>query len=118
MAEFSPLRDYFLNAQILDISAGGQAYFVVPAAGKIISIQTVIANAITTGDAVLTASINGTAVTGGAITVANAASAAGDVDEAIPTALNDVIRGDAIDVASDNGSTVACICNVTVQIRK
>lgn len=118
MPGFSPLRDYFLTSTITDISAAGEAYVAVPAKGKVVSIQTVIHNAITVGDAVLTAKINGTAITGGVVTVATAASAAGDVDSAIPSALNDVQVGDALELETDAGSTTACRCDVTFQIRK
>lgn len=118
MVEFSPNRDYMLNCQIADISAAGQAYVAVPAKGKVVEIQTVIHNAITVGDATLTAKINGTAITGGVVTVTQAASAAGDVDSAVPSALNDVQAGDALELETDAGSTTACPCDVTFVIRK
>lgn len=118
MTDFSPLRDYFLNAQIEDISAAGQAYVAVPAAGKVIAIRTVIHNAITSADAALTGKINGTNITGGAITVTQSGSAAGDVDTATPSALNTVQVGDNLEMETDAGSSTACRCDVTFQIRK
>lgn len=118
MASFSPLRDYFINAEINDISAAGEAYVAVPAAGKVVGIRTVIHNAITVADAVLTAKINGTAITDGVITVTQAGSAAGDTDVTIPSGLNSVVPGDALELETNAGSTTVCRCNVQFQIRK
>lgn len=118
MPEFSPLRDYHLTAQIADISAAGQAYVAVPSPGKVIEIRTVIHNAITTSNATLTAKINGTAITGGVITVTQAGSAGGDTDIAVPSALNDVQEGDALELETNAASATACRCDVTFVIRK
>jgi hypothetical protein len=115
---FSPLRDYFLTTTIVDISTADEAYVAVPAPGKVVAIRSVINNAITVGDAALTAKINGTAITGGAITVTQSGSAAGDTDLATPSALNDVQAGDALEIETDGGSSTACRCTVTFQIRK
>ena len=84
------LNDYFLTAKITDISTAGSTFVAVPDGGKIVKILTSIKNAITTADAALTFEIGGTAVTGGAITVTQSGSAAGDVDTATPTAANRV----------------------------
>jgi hypothetical protein len=82
------LNDYFLTSKITDISTAGSTFVPVPDDGRIIKIFTSIKNAITTADAELSFEIGGTAVTGGDITVTQAASAAGDVDTAEPTAEN------------------------------
>ncbi|MDP1137032.1 hypothetical protein Q6325_30845, partial [Klebsiella pneumoniae] len=70
---------------------------VSPVAGDIALIQSVISGALTVGDATLTVSIGGVAVTGGALTIAQSGSAAGDVDSAepsddLPVAVGDVIE--------------------------
>jgi hypothetical protein len=75
-------------------------------------------NAITTANAELSFEIGGTAVTGGGITVTQAASAAGDVDTAEPTAENSVNEGQAIEMITDGGSSTACECVVTFVIRR
>lgn len=118
MSDFSPLRDYFVTTRIDDISAAGQGYVAVPAKGTVVKIWSVIHNAITVDDAILTAKINGTAITDGALTITQASSAAGDVDTATPSALNTVEAGDALEIETNAGSTTACACDVTFQIRK
>ena len=112
------LNDYFLTAKITDISTAGSTFVAIPDGGKIVKIFTSIKNAITTADAALTFEIGGTAVTGGAITVTQSGSAAGDVDTATPTAANRVEEGEAIEMITDGGSSTACECVVTFVIRR
>ena len=112
------LNDYFLTAEIEDISTASSTFVAVPDGGKIVKILTSIKNAITTADAALTFEIGGTAVTGGAITVTQSGSAAGDVDTATPTAANRVEEGEAIEMITDGGSSTACECVVTFVIRR
>ena len=112
------LNDYFLTAKITDISTAGSTFVAVPDGGKIVKILTSIKNAITTADAALTFEIGGTAVTGGAITVTQSGSAAGDVDTATPTAANRVEGDGAIEMITDGGSSTACECVVTFVIRR
>ena len=112
------LNDYFLYGNIPDISTADQVYIPVPDAGRIIKIMSVIDGAISGADATLTAKIGGTAVTGGAITVANSGSAAGDVDSCAPTALNSVVEGDAIEIETDGGSTGTVKVDITVIVRR
>lgn len=90
-----------------DVSTAGQVYIPVnrEMEGEIVEIRTVLNGAIATANAVLTAKIGGTAVTGGVVTIATASSAAGDVDTASPTALNKVVEGDAIEIETNGGST-------------
>lgn len=119
MPEFSPLRDYHLHTSIDDISAaGGKGFVPVPSPGKVIEIRVVIHNAITSADAVLTASINGTAITDGAVTVAFSGSAEGDTFVIVPSAANSVQEGDALKILTDNGSSTLCKAEVTFVIRK
>ena len=54
----------------------------------ITKIKSTIQGALATGDATLTFSINGTPITGGAITITQSGSAAGDLDEVSPSAAN------------------------------
>jgi len=71
---------------------------VSPVAGTIDKIYSVIDGALTTGDATLTAKIGAVAVTDGVITVAQAGSAAGDVDSATPSAAKTVAVGNVISI--------------------
>jgi len=114
------LIEVLLTGQIVDISSADQIYIPVPTGfdGDIIEIRTAIDAAITVADATITAKIGGTAVTGGAITVATSGSAAGDTDVAYPTGARTVVPGDAIEIETDGGSTTTAKCNVTIVIRR
>lgn len=78
-------------------------YVVAPVAGDVVAIYSVIGGALTGGDPTLTFDIDGTAITGGVITIANASSAAGDIDSCTPSSANTVTTGGA----SYIGCTVA-----------
>ena len=101
------LNDYFLTAEIEDISTASSTFVAVPDGGKIVKIITALQGAISGANAAITFEIGGTAVTGGAITVAHSGSAAGDVDTATPTAANRVEEDGTIEMITDGGSTGA-----------
>lgn len=113
-----PLNDYTVVAELDDISTASTTYVVAPSDGRVIRVYSVIHGAIATADAVLTASINGTAMTNGTITVANTSSAAGDVDSATPSALNNVREGDTLRIATSGASTGTVRCTVTFVVRR
>ena len=100
-------RIVHLPFYIADVSTAGQIYVPVPddAEGDIVEIRSALNGAIGTADAVLTAKIGGTAVTGGAITIAYTSSAAGDTDVCRPTAARTVAAGDAIEIETNGAST-------------
>lgn len=112
------LNDYFLTVKMADVSTAGSVHVVAPDDGKIIKVMSVIDGAIATDDAGITTKINGTAVTGGAITIANASSAAGDVDSAEPTAANSVEEGGVIEIITDGASTNTIPVEFTIIIRR
>jgi len=112
------LNDYFLTAEIADISTASSTYVAVPDGGKVIKIITALQGAISGGNAAVTFEIGGTAITGGGITVAHSGSAAGDIDTAEPTAANDVQEGGSIEMITDGGSTGAKKLGVTFVIRR
>jgi len=105
-----------LTTRIDDISTASSAWVVTPIAGTISKIYSVISGAITSGAAVLTAEIGGTAVTNGVLTVAVSGSAAGIIDVATPTANNTVTAGSAIEIATDGGSTNSVSAVITFEI--
>lgn len=118
MASNLDLKYYPLTVEIEDISTAGQSYVVCPTNGTVAEIYSVINGALDGANAVLTPKIGGTAITGGAITVAYSGSAAGDVDSSFPTALNTVTAGQAIEIETDGGSTNTVKCFVTFLIKR
>lgn len=105
---------------IADVSTAGQIYVPVPTefGGEVVEIRTALNGAISGADAGLTPKIGGTAMTNGAITIANAGSAAGDVDVSYPTGANEVVPGDAIEIETDGASTGAVEVFGTIVIKR
>jgi hypothetical protein len=112
------LNDYFITAEIEDISTASSTFVAIPDGGKIVKIITALQGAISGANAAITFEIGGTAVTGGAITVAHSGSAAGDVDSAEPTAANRVEEDGTIEMITDGASTGAKKLLVTFVIRR
>lgn len=83
--------------------ATGTSYSVAPCAGTVTKIYSVLGGTVN-ADAVVTCSINGTPITNGVITVANA-SARGEIDSCTPTAANTVAAGDTLLATSDGGGS-------------
>lgn len=110
------LKTKLVTVAIGDVSTAGSVWVVPGVAGSIVKISNVIDAAITVADAGLTFEIGGTAVTGGAITIATAASAAGDVDSSAPSALNVITASEAIEVVKDGASTTTSNGVVTFEI--
>jgi hypothetical protein len=102
------LKEVRVYAYMADVSTAGSAFITSPIRGKIVKMGSVRYAAITTADAAVTTEINGTAVTGGAWTLAFTSAAAGDVDTAEPTAANLVNEDDVIEFISDGASSTAC----------
>lgn len=105
------------TVELDDISTADEVFVAAPVSGRIVAIYSCIDDAISVADATLTTKINGTAITGGSITVEFSGSAAGDVDSATPTDANVVVAGtDNISVETDGGSTTTSVCHVTFVI--
>ena len=118
-ASATELNQYSLTLDIADGSADATYHLVCPHAGDIAAIYTVIDGAVSTADITVTAKIGSTGVTNGVVTIATAASAAGDVDSATPTALNTVTAGQAINlVVAGGGSGGSPRIHVTVVITR
>lgn len=91
---------------------------VAPRAGTMTKLYAVIDHALATGNATLTAKIGATPVTNGVITVVEAGSAAGQVNNATPTANNAFAAGDVISVTvggtnSDADATAEVVVEFT-----
>jgi len=112
-----------VTIRIPDISTASSADTIAcPVKGTIKKIESTLQGAITVGDAAITTKIGtpaaGTNITGGALTIANASSAAGDIDTATPTAANAVDEGELLSAISDGGSTDAAALYVTFYIMR
>ena len=105
-----------LTVEIEDISTAGQSYICPGFDGKIVRISSVINGTIATANATLTPKISGTAVTGGAITVAYSGSAAGDVDSSTPTGANTFSATDNIEIETSGASTNTVKCFITIEV--
>ena len=102
------IAQYAIQWRIPDLDATTVARYVVPFDGQIKEISSVLAAAITTADAVLTAKVNTVAVSGGTLTITQSGSAAGDVDSVQLTGLNathKVKKGDVISIESDGAAS-------------
>ncbi len=102
-ATAAELNETTLHLDIADGSADATYYLVSPHAGTISKIYTVTDGVVSTADITVTANIGVTAVTTGVVTIATAASAAGDVDSATPTAANVVTAGQAMNFVVAGG---------------
>jgi len=114
------LNHVTLNFIIDDVSTAGQVYIPVPDGfgGEVVEIITALNGAIGTADAVLTPKLAGTAMTNGAVTIATASSAAGDVDVSRPTSANEVAAGEAIEIETNGASTNTVRVFGTVVIKR
>ena len=106
----------FLTARLTTLVGTPVTRIISPVAGEMRKISSVIDGVLTTGDATITVAINGVAVTGGVITVTQAGSAAGDVDEAEPSALNKVAVGDVISFTVGGTNATATPASMLVEI--
>ena len=109
-----------LHTTITDIStaAGSVVYIPLPFEGTVTSIYSCISGAIGTADATLTAKINTTAITTGAITVATAGSAAGVVDTVTPTGANTFTAGQYLTIETDGASTNTVSAAITFYVTR
>lgn len=104
------------TARVATLVGAGVTRTVASVAGRIVRLRSVIDGVLTTADATITAAINGVAVTDGVITITQAGSAAGDIDEAVPTALNEVKPGDVLSLTVGGGNQTATPATVVVEI--
>tara|TARA_R110000803_G_scaffold44018_1_gene93453 strand:+ start:6766 stop:7131 length:366 start_codon:yes stop_codon:yes gene_type:complete len=116
MSDILSLNHIVLNVLETDVSTAGSVWVVCPTAGKIVSFSSVIEGAIATAPAVITMELGGTAVTGASLSITHTSSAAGDVDTAVPTALNHVTKNQAIEIITSGASTNTISANYTIVV--
>jgi hypothetical protein len=105
-----------LSTRFADISAPSSIWVPSPMAGKVIGIYVTLHGAITVANSIVTAEINGVALTGLSITITQAGSAAGSTFSGTPSGNNTILAGQALEIITDGGSTTTVIADVTVLI--
>lgn len=110
------LKTKLVTVAIGDVSTAGSVFVVPGVAGTIVGVSNVIDAAITSADAGLTLEIGGTEVTDADITIANSGSAAGVVDQSVPSALNVITASDAVEIVKDGLSSTTSNGVVTLEI--
>lgn len=111
-------RRIYLSVLVDDLrGAQARVYRVnAPRGGAITRVFSVLDAALATGDATLTAKIGATAVTGGVVTVVQAASAAGQLNSAEAIAANTVAEGDIISLTVGGTNTNQVATRVLIEI--
>jgi hypothetical protein len=102
-----------VKVSITDVSAlSNSTTEPAPFSGFIRRVYSKLGGAITAADSTVTPKIGSTNITGAALTIANAGSAAGDIDFAHPTAANFVNAGDLLIAATDGASSTTATLDV------
>jgi hypothetical protein len=104
-ASATQLNQVILSFDIADGSAEATYYLVCPHAGTVAKIWTVTDGVVSTADITITPNIGATPLTSGVVTIATAASAAGDVDSSTPSAANVVTAGQALNFVVTGGGS-------------
>lgn len=94
-------------------------YYIHPtgaASATLTSIDTRLSGTLTTGNATLTAAIDGTPVTSGVVTIAESGSAAGDEDVATPSAANVIAAGQVLSLTVGGTNDAARTAAVSVRM--
>lgn len=105
-----------LSHHFSDISNAQSIYLLTPISGVVRSIHVVLHGAITTANSIVDARINGINVVGSSITVAHAASAAGQSFSSLPTGANTLLTNGVIEVRTDGGSSTVTMASVFVVV--
>lgn len=77
-----PLHEVMITGAALDCSTGKAIVMRAPFKGTVKEVGTLLGSVLSTADATATASIAGTAITGGAFVITQSSSAIGDLDGA------------------------------------
>jgi hypothetical protein len=82
----------------------------------VLKIGSALSAALATGDATITASIDGVAVTLGVVTIAQAGSAAGTKDSATPSGANVIADGASLELTVGGANDAAVFADVAVEL--
>lgn len=116
LADYLANRRVFVPVRVATL-VGANVYRALSIyAGRVVKVWSVIEGVLTTGDATLTAKIDGAAITAGLITITQAGSAAGDKDSCVPTALNVVAVGSELSLTVGGSNATATVANALFEI--
>jgi hypothetical protein len=97
---------FALSVDVADLSADADYYVPIPCACTLKKLWSAIDGAVSTADVTITPlKVGGSAMTDGAITIATADSAAGDIDSATPSANNTFAAGDVLKLTVAGGGS-------------
>ncbi|MER9545608.1 hypothetical protein NKI72_26745 [Mesorhizobium sp. M0437] len=109
-------RKMFVPLRVATLVGANVYRALSPYPGVVRKIRSVTEGVLTTGDATLTGKIDGVAITTGVITIAQAASAAGDKDSCDPTAANYVAAGGELSLTVGGTNATATAANCVFEI--
>jgi hypothetical protein len=106
---------HVLNVTLSDVSTASSVYLAIPFACTVSSVYSCLQGAITGADSTVTIR-NNSDTSMGTLTIANAGSAAGDVDSLTPGANNTFTAGQRMRIETDGASTnaVALVFSIIV----
>lgn len=127
-----PLDELVISAACLDCSTGKAVCVPAPFKGRLIEVSTMLGSVLSTADATATATIAGTAVTGGAFVITQSSSAIGDWDgasvsgvigngtaaNATITGANTCVEGDLVKLAITGSGTAGGVLNAYFRFRR
>ena len=111
------LNDYFLSAELVNISASDQTWVPIPDDGHVHACYATLDGTIT-GTAVITFEIGGVAIGESLSVVAGDAGDTVSLEDLPATLLNRVTRGGQLEVITNGGSTNAIRVFLTIVIRR
>jgi hypothetical protein len=111
----APLNEYTLTGLLADVSTASAYRWCIPYDGYLRRVETTLGGAISGADAVVTASLDNSALTP-TLTIANASSAEGDRD--VADFNTPVRKGQWLEVASGGESTDTAQLGITVTLRR
>lgn len=98
------LIELSLEGYLEDVSSVETVHVPIPFAGTVVKVITVLESSISSADSTVTVK-NSAGTSMGTLTIANASSAAGDVDTLSPTSNNTVTADSFITIESNGAST-------------
>lgn len=112
------IREHVVIARADLIAASAEVYAYVHRGpdATIEQIDTRLTDALAVGDATITPAIDGVGVTDGVVTIAQAGSAAGDLDTATPSALNVMTDGQVLTLTVGDSNTAAVFADISLDI--